>query len=288
MSKAAARPAWAAALFAAFAAAPALSYQPDLSALPRESAVPGGVKVIELPADAAAAADGMPYVDVDGRRAMVLDEGSAWYAIIGIPLSAPAGMKSFDLRVAGSGAPRKLSFAVQMKRYATQALQVPPQQVNLSARDLARVARERTELDAALSRWSPRRPDAILLAQPVPGIRSGSFGLRRVFNGEARNPHSGMDIAAPAGTPVLAPAAGEVIGVGNYFFTGNTVLLDHGRGFVTLYCHLSKVDVRRGERLAAGARIGAVGMTGRATGPHLHWALSLNRTWVDPELFIRQ
>jgi murein DD-endopeptidase MepM/ murein hydrolase activator NlpD len=163
---------------------------------------------------------------------------------------------------------------------------VSPRQVNLSAEDLARVERERIEIDQALNRWSARQPQQLMLAQPVPGVRSSSFGLRRVFNGESRNPHSGMDIAAPIGTPVIAPAAGEIVGTGNYFFNGNTVFVDHGRGFLSMYCHLSSIDVKPGEQIVAGTRLGAVGMTGRVTGPHLHWALSLNRAWVDPELFL--
>jgi murein DD-endopeptidase MepM/ murein hydrolase activator NlpD len=110
--------------------------------------------------------------------------------------------------------------------------------------------------------------------------------MRRIFNGESRNPHSGMDIAAPVGTPVRAPLAGTVIDTGDYFFNGNTVFVDHGRGVISMYCHLSAIDVIPGQHVAAGTTLGKVGMTGRVTGPHLHWALSLNRAWVDPELFV--
>jgi Peptidase family M23/Peptidase family M23 N-terminal domain len=248
--------------------------------LPQESAVPGGVKIIRL--DAAGAA--IPYVDADGHRALVVQDGPTWVAVIGIPLSAPLG--AHQVVVHQNDGRQQIGFTVSDKRYASQSLKVAPRHVDLSPADLARVTREKVQIDQALSHWTEPPPESLRLPPPVPGIRSSSFGLRRIFNGESRSPHSGMDIAAASGTPVLVPIAGTVVDTGEYFFTGNTVFVDHGRGLISMYCHLSAIDVQTGQRLAAGTRIGAVGMTGRATGPHLHWALSLNRAWVDPALFL--
>jgi len=248
--------------------------------LPHENAVPGGVKIIRLDDHDTAA----PYIDTDGRRALVIRDGSTWVAVIGIPLSAPLGEHRITLR--DSGGRQELTFSVGNKQYASQSLKVPPRQVNLSKMDLARVGSERERIEHALAQFSEPPPDSLDLPQPVPGPRSSSFGMRRIFNGESRNPHSGMDIAAPIGTPVLVPVAGTVLDTGEYFFNGNTVFVDHGRGLISMYCHLSAIDVKAGQRLAAGMRIGAVGMTGRTTGPHLHWGISLNHVWVDPELFV--
>jgi murein DD-endopeptidase MepM/ murein hydrolase activator NlpD len=248
--------------------------------LPQENPVPGGVKIIRL--DSAGPA--MPYVDADGYRALVVQDGSSWVAVIGIPLSAPLGMRKVIVRQANGR--QEIEFPVHDKHYVSQYLKVAPGQVNLSAPDLARVNQEKIRIDHALSRWSDSAPESLRLAQPVPGPRSSSFGSRRIFNGESRNPHSGMDIAAPSGTPVRIPIAGTVVDTGEFFFNGNTVFVDHGRGLISMYCHLSAIDVAPGQHLAAGTRIGAVGMTGRATGPHLHWGLNLNRAWVDPELFL--
>ena len=249
--------------------------------LPRESAVPGGVKLLRLEGGGGIA----PRVEADGHRALVVRDGDAWIAVVGIPLSTPVGRMQVEVYQASG--PRPVDFAVADKRYLTQSLKVAPGQVDLSAKDLARVKRERAILNGALEHWSQAPPASLRWSPPVPGVRSSSFGMRRVFNGEARSPHTGMDIAAATGTPVSAPADGTVLDIGNFFFTGNTVLIDHGEGLISMYCHLSAIDVRPGQRIEAGARIGAVGMTGRATGPHLHWGLSLNRTWVDPELFLR-
>jgi hypothetical protein len=253
----------------------ALSYT-----LPRESAVPGGVKILKLDIHSAS----MPYVEVDGHRALVVEVDSSWIAIIGIPLSAPLAPR--QVIVHSGEARQELHFTIGDKRYASQSLEVAPGQVNLSKGDLERVNREKEVIEHAMSRWSDEPPETLRMPQPVPGVRSSSFGMRRIFNGESRNPHSGMDIAAPVGTPVRAPLAGTVIDTGEYFFNGNTVFVDHGRGMISMYCHLSAIDVVPGQHVAAGSTLGKVGMTGRVTGPHLHWGLSLNRAWVDPELFV--
>ena len=249
--------------------------------LPRESAVPGGVKLLDVGASGAT----VPQIEADGHRALVVDADGRWIAVIGIPLAAAPGTREVSLLEAGGR--RQIRFRIHDKHYVTQALHVAPSQVDLSAEDLARVDRERIVIDQALDRWSEQAPDALQFTQPVPGVRSSSFGLRRLFNGQARNPHSGMDIAAPTGTPVLAPAGGEVVAVGNYFFNGNAVFIDHGRGLVSMYCHLSEINVKTGQHVSAGELLGKVGMTGRVTGPHLHWGLSLAHVWVDPALFLR-
>ena len=267
---------------AALAAVLAMSWAPlacRSASLPAESAVPGGIKLLPLD-DAQGAA---PYVVSAGHRVLVVKQDGRWIAVVGIPLAATPGPAGITVK---SPAERSISFDVMPKQYATQSLKVPPKQVNLSKADLARVARERESIERALSHWSDVEPASLRIPQPIPGVRSSSFGLRRVFNGESRNPHSGMDIAAPVGTPVHAPLAGTVLDTGGYFFNGNTVFLDHGRGFISMYCHLSRISVRPGQSVAAGDIIGEVGMTGRVTGPHLHWGLTLNRAWVDPALFM--
>lgn len=249
--------------------------------LPQESAVPGGVKIIRLDDTSAS----IPYVSTDGHRAMVIKDGTSWVAVIGIPLAA--GLGEHRVIVSDSSVRHELRFEVGGKRYASQSLKVSPRQVNLSKADLTRVAAERVRIDHALDLYSEPPPATLHFKQPVPGPRSSSFGMKRIFNGEARNPHSGMDIAAATGTAVISPLGGTVVDIGNYFFNGNTVFVDHGRGLVSMICHLSAVDVETGQHVAAGTRLGAVGMTGRVTGPHLHWGLALNHAWVDPELFVR-
>jgi murein DD-endopeptidase MepM/ murein hydrolase activator NlpD len=248
--------------------------------LPQQRIAPGGVARIALGASAEA-----PHATYGGVPVLVVPDGGHWTAVVGIALAAAPGAARLDVQNA-DGSLQHPAFTIQPHRYAEQRLTVAPGQVDLSKEDLARYEREHAHLTEVTATFSDPLPTTLLMRQPVPGPRSSSFGLRRVFNGQSRNPHSGMDIAAPTGTPVLAPAAGRVIDIGNYFFNGNTVWVDHGAGLLTMYCHLSAIDVKVGDEVAAGSRLGAVGATGRVTGPHLHWSISLNRALVDPALFL--
>jgi murein DD-endopeptidase MepM/ murein hydrolase activator NlpD len=153
---------------------------------------------------------------------------------------------------------------------------------------LERIARERKIIDTALGTFRDQPIDNVTLASPVTGPRSSSFGLRRFYNDEPRSPHKGMDIAAPQGTDITAPRDGLVSATGDFFFNGNTVILDHGQGLITMYCHLQRIDVEDGETLDAGTLLGTVGSTGRVTGPHLHFGVYLNGTAVDPALLLEQ
>jgi murein DD-endopeptidase MepM/ murein hydrolase activator NlpD len=227
----------------------------------------------------------LPTVTYEGRRVMVLREQDHWLAVVGLPLATKVGAHRIDIR-RGAGSTEQQSFTVRAKKYREQRLKVPPAQVNLSKEDLARVETEQQQMRTAMQTFSPADPDSLRLAAPVPGERSSSFGLRRFFNNEARNPHSGMDIAAATGTDVVAAATGRVIDTGNYFFNGNTVLVEHGQGLITMYCHLSAIAVKVGDTLSRGQLLGKVGATGRVTGPHLHFGVALNRVFVDPALFL--
>ncbi|MEO8063864.1 MAG: peptidoglycan DD-metalloendopeptidase family protein [Pseudomonadota bacterium] len=248
---------------------------------PRVAAVPGGVVSFKL----AGAPDARPIVTYKEKPVLVARSADAWLAIVGISLDTEPGEYHVDVQQTGAQ-PRQLAFKVAPKQYRVQQLKVLPSQVNLSPEDEARVARETQKMRTAVEAFAPDAPSTLRLAAPVPGPRSSSFGLRRMFNGESRRPHSGMDIAAPTGTPIKAPLAGKVVDVGSYFFNGNDVLIDHGQGLVTMYCHLSKIRVEVGQELKRGEVLGDVGATGRVTGPHLHWGVSLNGAWVDPALFL--
>ena len=250
--------------------------------MPRTDPVPGGIAVIPLPGETSTP----PLVHYEGNRVMVLRRDNAWVAVVGISLETPPGVHTLQVRRGAKALP-SISFTVQGKEYAVQHITLKNRRmVDPTDADLQRIAREKMRIEAAFAHWSDTGPGDLTVQQPVSGDFSSPFGLRRFFNDQPRKPHSGLDIAAPQGTPVHAPMAARVIDTGNYFFNGNTVFLDHGQGLITMYCHLERIDVTPGQQVARGTVIGTVGMTGRVTGPHLHWSVSLNRTMVDPMLLL--
>jgi murein DD-endopeptidase MepM/ murein hydrolase activator NlpD len=255
---------------------------PAAGDLPEHRPVPGGIALVDLGAAATP-----PLARFNGAPVLVLGSPAGWTAVVGIGLAAREGRADLLVDRAAAGAPeRRIAFHIGSHTYAMQRLNVSPRHVELSKADLARHERERAHQAKVIATFSAERPASLRFAAPVPGPRSSSFGLRRVFNGQARNPHSGMDIAAPVGTPVRAPAPARVIDTGDYFFNGNTVWLDHGCGLLSMMCHLHTIDVAVGQTLSAGDALATVGATGRVTGPHLHWSVALNRQMVDPGLFL--
>jgi murein DD-endopeptidase MepM/ murein hydrolase activator NlpD len=220
-------------------------------ALPRTAAVPGGIVRIEL-----GVGEARPQAYFNKRRVMVVRDGSEWIALVGIPLSTKPGAHKITVKSGGDN--RKISFKVADKKYATQRIKLKNKRmVDPNKQDMQRIGKERKRINAALSHWSDQ-PAVLGFSAPVDGPRSSSFGLRRFFNDQARAPHSGMDIAASKGAPIRAPAEGKIIEVGDFFFNGNSVFVDHGYGLVSMFIHLSEIDVRIGQTVEAGEVVGKV------------------------------
>lgn len=248
--------------------------------LPRALPVPGGIAAVKL----APASEPPPRAYFNGARVMVVSQDDHWHAVVGLPLSlAPGAQKLTAMGREGVG--REYAFTVQPKEYAAQYLTLTNKRlVDPGAKDLERIQRDQVAVARAFGSWTEVAEPPLRFALPAQGRLSSEFGLRRFFNNQPRQPHSGIDIAAPEGAPVTAPAPGIVVETGDYFFNGNTVFLDHGQGLITMYNHLKRIEVKPGARVTIGQKIGEVGMTGRVTGAHLHWTVSLNKTAIDPLL----
>jgi len=210
---------------------------------------------------------------------------SDWHALVGIDLDVPPGDVSVTIvgRTASGGEiARTQVLAVEAKEFPTRTLRVDPRFVTPPKSAEARIARERAALGRAFRLVTPAPAWHGPFVLPIEGSVVSGFGVRSVFNNQPRAPHGGADFASPEGTPIAAPNAGRVVLVGDLYFTGNTIVIDHGAGLQSLFAHLSRVDVHEGDHVERGAILGAVGATGRVTGPHLHWTVRLNGARVDP------
>jgi Membrane proteins related to metalloendopeptidases len=252
-------------------------YSANVLALPRENPVPGGIVHIPI----APLSDPAPIVQYAGNRVTVVPQDSQWLAIIGIPLDAEGDTQNVNVQ-----GQEPIAFPIQPKQYKTQRITIKDKnKVEPDDESTQRILREQMLQQQLKTRFSVGEAQLDFI-KPVPGRDTGRFGLKRFINNQPRNPHSGMDIAAATGTPVKATTAGKVIHTDDFFFSGNTVYLDHGAGVISMYAHLSEIQVETGDIVQQGDIIGKVGSTGRATGPHLHWSVYLNGEAVDPALFL--
>ncbi len=243
--------------------------------LPIDSRIPGGIAVIPLK-------DKTDNVSFKGKKVWkVNDRNDQTWAVIGIPLSQKVGQVEYKING------KDFSFSIKDKAYREQHLTVKRKHSNPPADQIKRIQKESRLSKTAFTTFSninKNKPYEPFLL-PAKGPISSPFGLKRFFNEQARRPHSGIDIAAPRGSNIIAPADGEVILTGEFFFNGNSIFIDHGQGLITMYCHMDQLDIAMGDTVKAGDVIGKVGSTGRVTGPHLHWTVSLNNSRIEPLLF---
>jgi murein DD-endopeptidase MepM/ murein hydrolase activator NlpD len=207
-------------------------------------------------------------------------DGGLYGALIGIDMAEEPSR--YDLVVEGLGEASSYVLEVLPASFGLQELTLPKGQVELDAETLKRVQREQDEIVRSMAPTTPEKLWEGPFVFPVEGKPTRNFGMRRMMNGEPRSPHTGEDFTAPAGTPVWASNAGRVVLLGDYFFSGKSVILNHGQGCYTMYFHLNDTAVKPGDRVRKGDRIGSVGSTGRASGPHLHWGARINGARVDP------
>ncbi len=248
-----------------------------------EQAVPGGIAIVDL-----SVPDTVESIEVKlgNKTIAALPQDGTWHAIVGIALTTEPG--THTLKVNAGRSASTVNFEVKGFKYEEQRIVIKDKRkVNPAPLDMERINKENKRIrEVKAYRYKKMLSTGFQL--PLEGILTSPFGLRRFFNDQPRRPHGGIDIAAKTGTPIYAPSTGLVVDTGDYFFNGNTIFLEHGLGLQTFYAHMSKIHVKPGDKVEAGDLIGEVGATGRVTGPHLHWSVGLNGTWVDPWLLIQE
>jgi murein DD-endopeptidase MepM/ murein hydrolase activator NlpD len=254
------------------------------ASLPHAASVPGGVALITL--GKVQRPDNKPQAWFNEQAVLVTAEQKKWVAVVGLPLGLKPG--SYKVKVEISGKTKELKFKVKAKKYPEQHITLSDtSKVELSPENEARAVREIATIKQLKLHWRDAENTDLALMLPADGRLSGNFGLRRFFNGQPRSPHAGLDVAVARGTPIMSSSAGTVLAVDDYFFNGKTIFVDHGNGLLTMYCHLDQSDVQTGDPVSKGQQLGLSGMSGRATGPHLHWSMILNGALVEPAIFIQ-
>ena len=251
----------------------------------REHLVNGGVHAVYF-----STTSDTPEIRFYDKRVLISPEkNNSFTAYIGIPIGASIGTHTFvSYNIPADGIVATHTFTITDGKYDKQYITLTGNKkkyVDLNDAQLKRIRAESKDIIKAKQTWT-NTLYAKTFAKPVEGIITGVYGSQRFFNNKPRRPHSGLDIANDTGTPIRAVANGEVILTGDFYFNGNTVVVNHGRGLLSLYVHLDTIGVEVGDMLTIGDTLGTMGETGRATGPHLHISMYLNEVAVDPTLFL--
>ncbi|MEZ5315970.1 MAG: peptidoglycan DD-metalloendopeptidase family protein [Vicinamibacterales bacterium] len=243
---------------------------------------PGELVVLDI--STTSPADGVTVRAFDRAVPVARRDPNRWQAFLGIDLDVAPGRYAVQVEVAHGEARDRATQALDVvaKAFRTRQLTVDNAFVNPPAAVQKRIADEAAELSRI---WRDSAPEPLWrgpFVRPVPQKANSAFGSRSIFNGQPRNPHGGADFLSPAGTPVKAPGGGRVVLARDLYYTGNSVVIDHGMGLVSLFAHLSAIDVEPGQTVSAGQVVGQVGATGRVTGAHLHWTLRADGARIDP------
>ena len=248
----------------------------------KNTPIPGGIAVIDFESNHANPKASYNKVPLYVQH--IKDQH--YQVLVGIPLMEKLGKKTIKVQDFST---RLLDFEVTKQTYTEQYITLKGKNkkyVNPNLTHMDRIKKERPILSSARKIFSDKNLSSGLFIRPVNGVTTSPFGLKRFYNGEARRPHTGLDYAGDIGTPIKAPADGKVILVGEFFFNGNAVFLDHGQGLISVYIHMNNRLVKQSQLVKQGDPIGTIGQTGRATGPHLHWGVYLNQTVVNPNLLL--
>ena len=240
----------------------------------------GGIAVIDV-----GEFEQKPKVFFKAKETKVLQKDGKYLAIIGIGIEEKVGQK--HIVAVTKNKKEHFYFDTEPKSYKKEYIKLKTnKRVSLSKEDLQRFHNEKVKTKKVIESFNKTLSSNLEFISPLDGRISSTFGKKRYYNGKAKSPHKGTDIAAKRGTPIIAAESGIVALKEELFFNGNTIYLDHGEGVVSIYCHMQKFAVNKGDEVQKGDVIGYVGTTGRSTGPHLHFGIILNNEAVDPGVFI--
>ena len=242
--------------------------------------IKGGLLIKEISEDAYKTSFKLNNIDL-----LTYSKEQKFFLIYGIPYNSNVGSNEIIITSNSDLIEKIINFEVKYRDFQTQYINVSTKYTAPSKKNLYRIKKEKKLLISSRKKWIDINPDLKFIL-PVNGTETGVFGTRRFYNNKEGKAHNGLDIAAKKGAAIVAPSSGSVLLTGNYFYNGKFVFLDHGRGLKSLFIHMNKIDVSKGQKIQKGEKIGEVGSTGKSTGSHLHWSLILNETYINPKVFL--